>query len=220
VRHPASGGAGASAAWVTMVLSHGAGGGIDAPDLVAVAAGLPAYGVDVVLVEQPWRAAGRRLAPRPDRLDAAFEAVVAHLAPATPFVVGGRSAGARVACRTGAGLGAVGVLALAFPLRPPGRPQQARTAELIAAGLPTLVVQGARDPFGSAADVRAAIAAQPLRGPDPDIRIVAVAGADHGFAVRVRDGGTAARDHALGGALMDVRAFLGVVAGPNRAGNT
>ncbi|MDQ3105051.1 MAG: hydrolase, partial [Actinomycetota bacterium] len=113
MRHSPSGGAGASAAWVTMVLSHGAGGGIDAPDLVAVAAGLPAYGVDVVLVEQPWRVAGRRLAPRPDRLDAAFEAVLAHVAPATPFVVGGRSAGARVACRTGAGLGAVGVLALA-----------------------------------------------------------------------------------------------------------
>ena len=147
----------AAAPWASVLLSHGAGGGLDAPDLVAAAAVLPSLGVEVVLVEQPWRVAGRRVASPPPRLDEAFRAVVERVAPAVPYVVGGRSAGARVACRTGAALGAVAVLALAFPLHPPGRPDRSRAGELTGARLPVAVVQGSRDAFGSPAEVRRAV---------------------------------------------------------------
>jgi uncharacterized protein len=139
----------------TLLLGHGAGGGIEAPDLQALAAALPAEGVRVGLVEQPWRVAGRRLAPAPKTLDLAWREILGTLRPelagdgAVPLLVGGRSAGARVACRTGAETGAAGVLALAFPLHPPGKPERSRAAELLGSGLPTLVVQGAVDPFGS-----------------------------------------------------------------------
>jgi predicted alpha/beta-hydrolase family hydrolase len=142
----------------TLLLGHGAGGGIEAPDLQALAAALPAEGVQVGLVEQPWRVAGKRLAPAPRTLDAGWreilEAAAAELTGdgAVPLIVGGRSAGARVACRTGRETGAAGVLALAFPLHPPGRPDKSRAAELLGSELPTLVVQGAVDPFGAPAE--------------------------------------------------------------------
>jgi predicted alpha/beta-hydrolase family hydrolase len=134
-----------------LVLGHGAGGSVDAVDLVAVRDAAVAAGVTVARVTQPYRVAGRR-APAPARqLDAAFTEVVAA-ARATvpaglPLIVGGRSSGARVACRTGADLGAAGVLALAFPLHPPGRPERSRADEL-PTDLPTLVVNGDRDAFG------------------------------------------------------------------------
>lgn len=136
-----------------LVLGHGAGGGVQAPDLTAAAGAALGLGVSVVLVEQPYRVAGRRSPAPAARLDAAWVAVVESLraveVPALPLVVGGRSLGARVACRTAAAVGAVGVLCLAFPVRPPGRPGAPdRLAELDAAGVPTLVVQGTRDPFG------------------------------------------------------------------------
>jgi len=131
-----------------LVLGHGAGGGVGAPDLVAATEAARSTGVSVVLVEQPYRVAGRR-SPAPARqLDAAWTAVLATLAgDELPLVVGGRSAGARVACRTASAVGAVAVLCLAFPLRPPGG-RASRLAELDAVELPTLVVQGERDPFG------------------------------------------------------------------------
>lgn len=135
-----------------LALGHGAGGGIEAPDLQALAAALPAVGVEVALVEQPWRVAGKRLAPAPKTLDAGWSAVIpayrSEAAPDVPLFVGGRSAGARVACRTGLATGAAGVLALAFPLHPPGKPEKSRAHELLGTGLPTLVVQGAADAFG------------------------------------------------------------------------
>lgn len=133
-----------------VVLGHGAGGSLDArsPDLDALAAGLPDLGVRVVLVDQPWRVAGRRVAPAPARLDLAWRQVLDALPRDLPLVVGGRSAGARVACRTATDTGAVAVLALAFPLHPPGRPERSRGLELLGAGLPTLVVQGRSDAFG------------------------------------------------------------------------
>jgi len=184
-----------AASAVTVLLSHGAGGGVEAVDLGAVATGLPDSGVDVVLVEQPWRVAGRRLAPAPSVLDEAFVAVIGELAPTRPFVVGGRSAGARVACRTATAVGASGVLALAFPLRPPGaasRPDRPdRSGELIGAGVSTLVIQGERDPFGGPGDLPAAA----------HISVFGVPGADHGFAVRVRDGGAQARHDGLARAV-------------------
>ncbi|MDX6720260.1 MAG: uncharacterized protein QOJ63_2514 [Solirubrobacteraceae bacterium] len=139
-----------------MVLGHGAGGGVAARDLVAATDVARSLGVSVALVEQPYRVAGRRAPPPARRLDAAWTAVVEHLLAeelrGLALVVGGRSSGARVACRTAAATNAVGVLCLAFPLLPPRRSGAAaadsRLPELEAVTVPTLVVQGDRDPFG------------------------------------------------------------------------
>lgn len=161
---------------VVLVLGHGAGGGVDAPDLLAARDAGLAAGLRVVRVEQPWRVRGRRVAEAPPRLDAAWTAVLDGLDG--PYVLGGRSAGARVACRTAAACGALGVLALAFPLAPPGRPERSRLAELQAPPVPRLVVQGARDAFG-------------VPAAEPGLAVHVVDGADHGFAVRRRDGRTA-----------------------------
>lgn len=147
----------ADAPRAALVLGHGAGGGVAARDLVAVTDVARTEGVTVVLVEQPYRVAGRR-SPAPARqLDAAWTAVVDNLRAGElsglPLVVGGRSLGARVACRTAEATGAIGVLCLAFPLQPPRRsgakgPAPSRLPELEAVAVPTLVVQGVRDPFG------------------------------------------------------------------------
>jgi hypothetical protein len=135
-----------------LVLGHGAAGGVTARDLVAVTDVACAEGVSVALVEQPYRVAGRRAPAPAHQLDAAWIAVIERLRAAElaglPLVVGGRSLGARVACRTAAATGAVAVLCLAFPLQPPGRPAPSRLPELDAVTVPTLVVQGERDPFG------------------------------------------------------------------------
>jgi predicted alpha/beta-hydrolase family hydrolase len=122
-----------------------------------------------------------------------------------PLVAGGRSSGARVACRTAAAAGAVGVVALAFPLAPPGRPERTRAAELLDVGVPVLVVQGERDAFGSAADVRAASASA------PSVRVVTVPGADHGFRARRADGATTAE--CLVEVAAAVRAFVHALVG-------
>jgi uncharacterized protein len=156
----------------TLVLGHGAGGGVSAVDLQALADRLPERGITVALVEQPWVVAGRRVAPAPHLLDQAFVQVVGGLRQRTPIIVGGRSAGARVAARTGAELGAAGCLALAFPLHPPGRPDKTRLDELLAAAIPTHVIQGERDPFGTPAEFPAEVDVTPI----PE--------ADHAFAVR------------------------------------
>jgi uncharacterized protein len=141
------------------VLGHGAGGGVNAPDLVAATEAANSAGLTVALVEQPYRVAGRR-SPAPARqLDAAWTAVLGRLRENTllrlSIIVGGRSAGARVACRTAAEVGAVGVLCLAFPVHPPGKgddPAKSRLSELDAVQVPTLVVQGESDPFGMPPD--------------------------------------------------------------------
>ncbi|MGW6978630.1 alpha/beta hydrolase family protein [Streptomyces sp. NPDC054932] len=162
---------------LVLAVSHGAGGGIEARDLRALAAALPARGITVALVEQPWRVAGKKVAAAPKVLDEGWRGLWPALAgPGLPVVAGGRSAGARVACRTAAELGAAGVLALAFPLHPPGRPEKSRAGELTGAGRPTLVVQGGRDPFGRPEEF------PPPGGPDP-YELVEVAYGDHGFAV-------------------------------------
>jgi predicted alpha/beta-hydrolase family hydrolase len=139
-----------------LVLGHGAGGGVQAKDLVAVAGVAHSMGMTVALVEQPYRVAGRRSPAPAHQLDAVWTAVIDHLIAGDfrglSLLVGGRSAGARVACRTAEAVSAVGVLCLAFPLQPPRRsgaaPAQSRLAELDALTIPTLVVQGTRDPFG------------------------------------------------------------------------
>jgi predicted alpha/beta-hydrolase family hydrolase len=131
-----------------LILGHGAGGGVGAPDLVAAAQAANAAGVSVALVEQPYRVAGRRSPAGAPQLDAAWTAVVDHLRGDAPVLCGGRSSGARVACRTAAETGAAGILCLAFPLHPPGRPEKTRLPELDAVEVPVLVVQGESDPFG------------------------------------------------------------------------
>jgi hypothetical protein len=132
------------------VLGHGAGGGVEAPDLMVVTETLIRLGWMVARVEQPYRVKGRRAPEAAPRLDAAWIAVVGELRRRRrlPVLVGGRSSGARVACRTAATVGADAVLALAFPLHPPGKPEKSRADELLAVTVPTLVVQGERDPFG------------------------------------------------------------------------
>ena len=157
-----------------LVLGHGAGGGVEAPDLVAAREAARSERVAVALVEQPYRVAGRRSPAPAAQLDAAWTALVERLRAGElgglPLIVGGRSLGARVACRTAEATGAVAVLCLAYPLRPPGRagqPPQSRLAELDAVTLPTLVVQGERDPFG-------------IPPPGPSREVVKVPG-DHGL---------------------------------------
>ena len=131
-----------------LLLGHGAGGGVTAPDLVTAAEVAAAAGVSVALIEQPYRVAGRKSAAPAHHLDAAWLAVVDALRGEEPVLCGGRSSGARVACRTAAGTGAIGVLCLAFPLHPPGRPEKTRLGELEAVEVPVLIVQGESDPFG------------------------------------------------------------------------
>jgi len=155
-----------------LVLGHGAGGGVEAPDLVAARKVALSVAFTVVLVEQPYRVAGRRSPPPASHLDAAWIAIVEHLRADRlqnlPVIVGGRSMGGRVACRTVEQTGAVAVLCLAFPLEPPGRKSpQNRLPELEAVAVPVLVVQGERDPFGT-----------PPPGPSRDV--VTVPG-DHGL---------------------------------------
>ncbi|MGA5806896.1 alpha/beta family hydrolase [Streptomyces cellulosae] len=163
----------ADAPRLVLAASHGAGGGIEARDLAALAAVLPAHGVTVALVEQPWRVAGKKVAPAPKTLDTGWRGVWPALTkPGLPVISGGRSAGARVACRTATELGAHAVLALSFPLHPPGKPEKSRAEELLGAGVPTLVVQGGNDPFG-----------KPAEFPEGDHELEEVPHADHGFAV-------------------------------------
>ncbi|CAL9296154.1 alpha/beta hydrolase family protein [Streptomyces sp. SudanB182_2057] len=168
---------------LVLAVSHGAGGGIEARDLQALAGALPGHGVTVALVEQPWRVAGKKVAPAPKTLDTGWRGVWPALArPGLPVISGGRSAGARVACRTAAGLGARAVLALSFPLHPPGKPEKSRAEELLGAGVPTLVVQGGKDPFG-----------KPAEFPAGDFDLAEVPEADHGLAVPKRAGLTQER---------------------------
>jgi predicted alpha/beta-hydrolase family hydrolase len=149
----------------TLVLGHGAGGGVESADLVEVTDEASRAGWRVVRVEQPWRVAGKRIATAPPRLDESWDAVLADLRAddvlTGPLVLGGRSAGARVACRTAAGQGAAGVLALAFPLHPPGRPEKSRASELTAVAVPLVVVQGETDAFGAPGDVAAVLTGRP-----------------------------------------------------------
>jgi len=158
----------------TVLLNHGAGNGIESRDLVALAHHLPRNGISVVRFEQPWRVAGRKVATAPATLDAALVAAYDRLRIRTPLVLGGRSAGARSAARCAKDLGAVGCLALAFPLHPPGKPEKSRLHELLGARVPTLVIQGEKDTMG-----------RPESFP-PEIDLSVVPDADHGFRVPKR----------------------------------
>ncbi|MEA2437152.1 MAG: uncharacterized protein QOF65_1708 [Thermoleophilaceae bacterium] len=165
----------------TLVLGHGAGGGVSAPDLMVATRAALEHRVSVALVEQPYLVAGRKSQAPAAQLDAAWIAAVERLRDDDlPLIVGGRSAGARVACRTAENTGAAAVLCLAFPVHPPGKPEKTRLSELDAVQVPVLVVQGERDPFGMPPD-------------GPNRTVVRVRG-DHGLkgdldavAVAVRD---------------------------------
>ena len=160
----------------TMLLSHGAGTGIDTLDLLALAEILPRQNVTVARFEQPWKVAGRSVASPPKTLDVGLRAAAHALRPRTPLIVGGRSAGARSAARCARDLGAVGCLAIAFPLHPPGRPESSRLEELAGVGVPTLVGQGERDTFGGPDEF------PPLETVD----LAVVPGADHSLKVLKR----------------------------------
>lgn len=144
----------------TVVLGHGAGGLRWTADVTAARDIAVAGGWRVVLVDQPWRVEGRRVGPGPAGLDPAWLAALAAVPRCGPLVVGGRSAGARVACRTAGEVGATAVLALSFPLHPPGRPERSRAEEVAAPavhGVPVHLVQGRRDPFGTPEELRAVL---------------------------------------------------------------
>jgi predicted alpha/beta-hydrolase family hydrolase len=158
----------APGAGALLVLGHGAGGGIGAPDLMIVTRVALEEGISVALVEQPYVVAGRRSPAPAKQLDAAFVAVVENLAGGRELIAGGRSSGARVACRTARATGAAAVLCLAFPVHPPGRPEKSRLDELDGVEVPVLVVQGESDAFG-------------MPGPKPPLREVAVVPGDHGL---------------------------------------
>jgi predicted alpha/beta-hydrolase family hydrolase len=159
----------ASGATAIMVLGHGAGGGVGAPDLMDATRVALEEGISVALVEQPYLVAGRRSQAPAKQLDASWIAVVEQLRDERlPLIAGGRSAGARVACRTARATGAAAVLCLAFPVHPPGKPEKSRLDELDAVEVPVLVVQGESDPFG-------------MPEPRPPLREVAVVPGDHGL---------------------------------------
>lgn len=147
-----------------LALGHGAGGGVDAPDIVAVRDAALAAGIAVALITQPYRVAGRRSPAPAAQLDAAWIAAVSTL-KGRPLFVGGRSSGARVACRTASAVKAKGIVALAFPLHAPGKPQNSRAGELDT-GVPTLVINGDADPFG-------------VPSASPDVEVLVIPGARH-----------------------------------------
>ena len=166
-----------------LLLGHGASGKIDGADLVALVAALPAEGITVIRHEQAWKVAGGPMRARPDQLDPGWQFAVRHVAehhPYIPLLVGGHSAGARCACRGSANPDLppqAAVLALSFPLHPPGKPERSRVYELAGVPIPVTVVQGERDPFGSANELVDAL-------PDgwfdaPQRRLVPIPGAGH-----------------------------------------
>ena len=152
-----------------LMMTHGAGGGVDSRDLLAVRDVAVGLGGVVARVLQPYRVRGASAPGSPGRQDAAWLEIVEALRadnPGLPLVQGGRSNGARVACRTAIAAGARAVIALAFPLHPPGRPEQTRVSELRGAGVDVLVVNGERDPFG-------------IPGPEDAARVVVLPGETH-----------------------------------------
>jgi uncharacterized protein len=167
----------------TLMLGHGAGGGVTAPDFQLLARGLPPLGVTVIRFEQPWRTAGGRVAVPPPRLDIGWRAAVEQLQlsewRSDRLFFGGRSAGARVACRTANAFLVTGVVCLAFPLHLPGRPEKSRLTELLDPIAPRLVLQGGRDSFGGTSELLTALAG--VDGGASGVSVVELPGADHSF---------------------------------------
>jgi predicted alpha/beta-hydrolase family hydrolase len=199
----------ADAPAATLLLGHGAGGGVAAMDLDLLARKLPKEGFTVMRFEQPWRLAGRKVAAPPPQLDIAWRAGADALAAdgllTDALFFGGRSAGARVACRTASDYPVAGVVCLAFPLHLPGRPDKSRAAELLTPTVPRLVLQGSKDSFGTTDEIRAAA------GTDAGVILVELPGADHSYRLAKVADFTAAD---LRTRLLDtVRGFIAVRAG-------
>jgi predicted alpha/beta-hydrolase family hydrolase len=166
-----------------LLLGHGASGKIEGADLLALVAALPGEGITVVRHEQAWKVTGGPMRARPDQLDPGWQFAVRRVAeqwPDVPLIVGGHSAGARCACRGSANPDLprqAAVLALSFPLHPPGKPERSRVDELAGVPVPVTVVQGERDPFGGADEL---VAALPVGWFDePQRRLVRMEGAGH-----------------------------------------
>lgn len=166
-----------------MLLGHGASGKIDSADLLALATALPPKGVTVIRHQQAWKVSGAAMRARPEQLDPGWQVAVRKVAdrwPMLPIFTGGHSAGARCACRGSANSDLpqqAGVLALSFPLHPPGKPERSRASELEAVPVPVTLVQGERDPFGSPDELVAAL--EPSWFVQPKRRLVRVPGAGH-----------------------------------------
>lgn len=192
-----------------LVLGHGAGGGVGSADLELLAGNLPGLGISVVRFEQPWLTAGRKVGAPPARLDEAWCATVEWLTgqewAQQPLVVGGRSAGARVACRTASNTNPAAIVCLAFPLHPPGRPQTSRLEELRAPTVPRLVLQGTKDSFGRSDEMRTAI------GASQGIIVVELPGADHGY--RIAKGSAFTMADLRMTLVTEVSRFIGAVVG-------
>ena len=193
-----------------LVLGHGAGGGVSAADLELLARSLPALATTVVRFEQPWRTAGRTVGAPPPKLDDAWRAALGWLmeqewAAQHPLLVGGRSAGARVACRTASDTNPAAIVCLAFPLHLPGRPEKSRAAELLTPTAPRLVVQGSKDSFGTPAEIRAAI------GTSEGVNVVELPGADHSYRIAKSSAFTPADLRST--LVAEVSRFIGAVAG-------
>ena len=193
-----------------LVLGHGAGGGVGAADLELLATSLPALATTVVRFEQPWRTAGRTVGAPPPKLDDAWRAALGWLmeqewAARHPLLVGGRSAGARVACRTASDTNPAAIVCLAFPLHLPGRPEKSRAAELLAPTAPRLVLQGSKDSFGTPAEIRAAI------GTAEGVHVVELPGADHSYRIAKSSAFTPADLRST--LVAEVSGFIGAVAG-------
>ena len=191
------------------MLGHGAGGGVSAADLELLAARLPALGTTVVRFEQPWRTAGRTAGAPPPKLDEAWRAALGWLVEQEwaqhPLLVGGRSAGARVACRTASDTNPAAIVCLAFPLHLPGRPEKSRVAELLAPSAPRLVLQGTKDSFGTPEQIRIAI------GTAEGIKLVELPGADHSYRIGKSSDFTVADLRTT--LVAEVSRFIGAVAG-------
>lgn len=192
-----------------LVLGHGAGGGVGAADLELLATSLPALGTTVVRFEQPWRTAGRTAGAPPPKLDEAWRAALGWLAEQEwaqyPLLAGGRSAGARVACRTASDTNPVAIVCLAFPLHLPGRPEKSRVAELLAPSAPRLVLQGTKDSFGTPEEIRTAI------GTAEGIKLAELPGADHSYRIRRSSDFTMADLRVT--VITEVSRFIAAVAG-------
>jgi uncharacterized protein len=192
-----------------LVLGHGAGGGVGAVDLELLARSLPALGTTVVRFEQPWCTAGRTAGAPPPKLDEAWRAALGWLAEQEwaqhPLLAGGRSAGARVACRTASDTNPAAIVCLAFPLHLPGRPEKSRAAELLAPSAPRLVLQGTKDSFGTPEEIRSAI------GTVEGIKLVELPGADHSYRIAKSSAFTPADLRTT--LVAEVSRFIGAVAG-------
>ncbi len=192
-----------------LVLGHGAGGGVGTADLELLATSLPALGTTVVRFEQPWHTAGRTVGAPPPKLDEAWRAALGWLTEQEwaqqPLLIGGRSAGARVACRTASDTNPAAIVCLAFPLHLPGRPEGSRVAELLAPTAPRLVLQGSKDSFGTPEEIRAAI------GTAEGVQVVELPGADHAYRIAKSSAFTPADLRTT--LVAEVSRFIGAVAG-------